>query len=132
MPDIELAAGIVALRPFVPVPAKDFQTNKQFYIDLGFEVAPLGDKLARVGIGPFAFLLQDYFVQQWADNFVMHMMVTNLDQWWATISKLDLETRYKVRAPLPPKLEPWGLRVAYIFDPSGVLWHFAEEAGFFG
>jgi hypothetical protein len=126
MPDNQLAAGIVALRPFVP--AKDFQTSKQFYADLGFEVAPLGDKVANVGIGSFAFVLNDYFVQEFADNFVMHMMVTNLDQWWEAIAKLDLESRYKVRAPRPPKLEPWGLRVAYVIDPAGVLWHFAEEA----
>ena len=126
MSNDQLAAGIVALRTFVP--AKDFQTSKQFYIDLGFEVAPLGDKLANVSIGRFAFLLSDYFVQDWADNFTMHMLVTNLDQWWASISRLALESRYKVRAPRPPKLEPWGLRVAYLFDPAGVLWHVAEEA----
>lgn len=126
MSNDQLAAGIVALRTFVP--AKDFQTSKQFYIDLGFEVAPLGDKLANVSIGRFAFLLSDYFVQDWADNFMMHMLVTNLDQWWASISRFALESRYKVRAPRPPKLEPWGLRVAYLFDPAGVLWHVAEEA----
>jgi len=126
MSNDQLAAGIVALRTFVP--AEDFQTSKQFYIDLGFEVAPLGDKLANVSIGRFAFLLSDYFVQDWADNFMMHMLVTNLDQWWASISRLALESRYKVRAPRPPKLEPWGLRVAYLFDPAGVLWHVAEEA----
>jgi hypothetical protein len=126
MLDHPLAAGIVALRPFVP--AKDFQISKQFYGDLGFEVAPLGDKLANVSIASFAFLLQDYFVQDWADNFMMHLLVTNLDQWWEHIGRLDLQSRYKVREPRPPKLEPWGLRVAYVFDPAGVLWHVAEEA----
>jgi len=125
MPDNQPAAGIVAVRPFVP--AKDFQASQRFYIDLGFEVTSLGDNIANVSIGRFAFLLQDFFVQEWADNFVMHMMVTNLDQWWEAISKLDLQSRYEVRAPRPPKLEPWGLRVAYIFDPAGVLWHLAEE-----
>jgi hypothetical protein len=77
----------------------------------------------------FAFLLQDYFNQDWADNFVMHMLVTNLDQWWTAVSRLDLEFHYKVRAPRPPKVEPWGLRVAYLFDPAGVLWHFAQDVG---
>jgi hypothetical protein len=120
-----LAEGIVALRPFVP--AKDFQVSQRFYSDLGFQVVPLGDKLANVGIGAFGFLLQDYFVQDWAGNFMMHMLVSNLDLWWASISELRLDQRYNVRAPLPPKLEPWGLRVSYVFDPCGVLWHFAEE-----
>ncbi len=125
MPDDQLADGIVALRPFLP--AKDFEVSKQFYADLGFEICPLGDKLVHVGVRDFAFLLQDYFVQEWADNVMMHMLVNNLDQWWANISALELDSRYEVRAPRPPKLEPWGLRVAYVFDPSGILWHFAEE-----
>jgi uncharacterized glyoxalase superfamily protein PhnB len=24
-------------------------------------------------------------------------------------------------------MQPWGLRVAYIVDPSGVLWHIAQR-----
>jgi uncharacterized glyoxalase superfamily protein PhnB len=126
VPNIPLADGIVAMRPFVP--AKDLQVSRQFYADLGFEVTPLGDKLMHVGLGRFAFLLQDYFVKEWADNFMMHMLVTNLDQWWASIAALKLDSRYGVSAPTAPKLEPWGLRVVYVVDPSGVLWHFAEEA----
>jgi uncharacterized glyoxalase superfamily protein PhnB len=125
MPNQQLVDGIVALRPFLP--AKDFEVSRRFYAELGFEIVSLGDKVAHVGFGNFAFLLQDYFVKELADNFMMHMLVKNLDDWWANISALNLETRYDVRAPLPPKLEPWGLRVAYVFDPSGVLWHFAEE-----
>jgi hypothetical protein len=121
-----LAEGIVALRPFVP--ARDFQVSRQFYADLGFDVRPLGHKLACVGIGTFAFLLQDDSIQEWAGNFIMHMLVTNLDEWWTSIDALKLDSRYDVKAPRPPRLEPWGLRVAYVFDPSGVLWHFAEEA----
>ena len=27
----------------------------------------------------------------------------------------------------PPALQPWGLRVLYLTDPTGVLWHIAEE-----
>jgi hypothetical protein len=126
VPNSQLADGIVSLRPFLP--ARDFQVSKRFYGDLGFELMPLGDKLVHVGLGTFAFLLQDCFVREWAENTVMHMMVNDLDPWWESIDALRLESRYSVRAPTPPKVEPWGLRVAYVFDPSGVLWHFAEEA----
>jgi hypothetical protein len=34
--------------------------------------------------------------------------------------------RFGVKAPAPPRAEPWGLTIAYVFDPSGVLWHFAQ------
>lgn len=53
MPDNQLAAGIVALRPFVP--AKDFQTSNRFYTDLRFEIVPLGDTIAHV-FDPARFL----------------------------------------------------------------------------
>jgi uncharacterized glyoxalase superfamily protein PhnB len=26
-----------------------------------------------------------------------------------------------------PKLQPWGLRVLYLSDPTGVLWHIADR-----
>jgi hypothetical protein len=120
----QLSEGIVALRPFVP--SKDFDLSKRFYADLGFEVASLGDGVAEVHIGGFAFLLQNYYVEAWAGNFMMHLLVTNLDDWWARISSLDLVSRYGIRAPTEPKMQPWGLRVAYVADPSGVLWHVAE------
>ena len=36
----------------------------------------------------------------------------------------------KIQRPTPkaPAMQPWGLRVAYVFDPSGVLWHIAGTA----
>jgi uncharacterized glyoxalase superfamily protein PhnB len=34
-----------------------------------------------------------------------------------------------VPAPKAPAMQPWGLRVAYVVDPSGVLWHVAERKG---
>jgi uncharacterized glyoxalase superfamily protein PhnB len=29
--------------------------------------------------------------------------------------------------PAAPARQPWGLVVAYVVDPSGVLWHIAEQ-----
>jgi uncharacterized glyoxalase superfamily protein PhnB len=57
----------------------------------------------------------------------MHLLVMDLDTWWDRIAALDLAGRYGVRAPTAPAMQPWGLRVTYVVDPSGVLWHFAEE-----
>ena len=116
---------VVALRPFVP--AKDFETSMRFYAEFGFKVFRLGDGLASMHLGPFAFLLQKYDVEGFASNFMMHLLVTDVDAWWTRINGLDLATRYGVQAPAAPKLQPWGLVVAYVFDPSGVLWHVAAE-----
>ena len=116
---------VVAMRPFVP--ARDFETSLGFYKELGFQSYPLGAGLASLHLGPFAFLLQDYYVQDWAGNFMMHLLVQDLDAWWAHIEGLNLGDRYDVKPPAEPKLQPWGLVVSYVFDPSGVLWHVAQE-----
>jgi catechol 2,3-dioxygenase-like lactoylglutathione lyase family enzyme len=120
----ELAPTVEAMRPFVP--AKDFAVSKHFYEDLGFRSESLGDGLAEMHLGSYSFLLQDYYVEQWAGNFMMHMLVTDLDRWWDHIQTLDLGARYGVSDVKPPKLESWGLNVCYVVDPSGVLWHIAE------
>ena len=120
----DLERTVKTLRPFVP--AKDFGASKCFYADLGFHSKPLGDALLEMRLGEYSFLLQDYYVEDWAANFVMHMLVSDLDLWWKHIFALDLASRYAVQSPRAPKLESWGLEVAYVFDPSGVLWHIAE------
>jgi hypothetical protein len=126
----QMKAGIIALRPFVP--AKDHAQSRAFYEALGFQAFPLGERLTSFHIGEepgaFAFLLQQYDVKDFAENYMMHLLVDDLDAWWAHIDSLSLDTRFGVQAPRQPKLEPWGLRVCYVFDPSGVLWHFACEA----
>jgi catechol 2,3-dioxygenase-like lactoylglutathione lyase family enzyme len=117
---------IIAMRPFVP--AKDFETSLRFYTDLGFEPHRLGEGLASMHLGPFAFLLQDYYVKDWAENFMMHLLVHDLQAWWAHIASLNLADRYAVKIPAEPKLQPWGLVVGYVWDPCGVLWHVAGNA----
>ena len=121
---IELAKTVRSMRPIVP--AKVFEISNRFYIDLGFERYPLTDKLVEMRLGAYAFLLQDYYVQQWADHVVMHLSVSDLSLWWKHIVSLDLPSRYGVKSPRAPQLEDWGL-VAGVVDPSGVLWRIAED-----
>lgn len=127
MSETELLHDIIALRPFVP--ALDLERSAKFYEALGFEVYSLGDAMAHVSAGRFAFLLQAYEQKAFAEQFVMHMLVQDVDAWWGRIAALDLAGKFGVPPPQPPRLEPWGLRVAYVFDPSGVLWHVAEDRG---
>jgi hypothetical protein len=98
-----LAATVKELRPFAP--AKDFETSKRFYADLGFRVEPLGKDPAEIALGPHSFLLQNYFVEQWAINFMMHLLVPDVDTWWTHIAGLDLPARYGAPSPKAPKLE---------------------------
>jgi hypothetical protein len=119
-----LIPGIRSFRAFLP--AKEFETSLRFYEAIGFEAYRLGDTLAELSLGAHAFLLQGHFVKEWAENMVMHVLVNDVHEWWQHISSLDLPNQFGVSPPSPPRVEPWGLNVAYVFDPTGVLWHFAE------
>ena len=121
----EAEPDVIAMRPFVP--AKDFQTSLRFYTELGFHPFQLGEGLASMHLGQFAFLLQNYYVKEWAENFMMHLLVRDLDVWWKRIDGLNLPGRYDVQAPAQPRLQSWGLVVSYVWDPSGVLWLFAQD-----
>jgi hypothetical protein len=120
-----LVAEIRAIRPFLP--AKEFETSLCFYKAIGFEACLLGETLAELSIGTHAFLLQGYYVKECAENMVMHVLVKDVGAWWRHIDSLALARQFDVSPPAPPKVEPWGLTVAYVFDPSGVLWHFAQQ-----
>lgn len=119
-----IPSGTELARPFLP--AKDFDVSKAFYETLGFENILDGDvAIFRIGTG--GFILQHYYQEEWAANIMMQLMVDDLDAWWAHIERLDLAAAFGVQPPRAPAMQPWGLRVAYVFDPSGVLWHVAER-----
>jgi predicted enzyme related to lactoylglutathione lyase len=112
------------VRPFLPT--KDMEASKRFYQALGFEMTLDCDVVIfRAGNG--GFILQRHYDENWAGNCLMQMMVDDLDSWWSQIEAMDLSGRFGVSPPKPPAMQPWGLRVAYIVDPAGALWHVAQR-----
>jgi len=118
-------SGTELARPFLP--SRDFELSKKFYEALGFQKLLDSSEVAIFQIGATSFVLQNYFQKDWAENFMMQLMVDDLDAWWTHLSALDLPNRFGVPAPKPPMVQPWGLRIAYLVDPSGVLWHVAQR-----
>ncbi len=121
------SGDVVALRPFVP--ASDFAKSMRFYRELGFAVSQLDTGLGLIEVGAFSFLLQEFEAEGFASNYMMQLMVNDLEGWWRRVEGIGLAEKFGVEAPRPPARQPWGLRVAYVFDPSGVLWHVAQRPG---
>jgi hypothetical protein len=119
-----IPSGTELARPFLP--SKEFELSRRFYETLGFEKLLDGD-VAIFRIGSSGFILQRRYQEDWAGNFMMQLMVDDLDGWWSHITALDLPGKFRVQAPKAPAIQPWGLRVACVVDPSGVLWHVAER-----
>lgn len=96
---------ILSLRPFVP--ARDHDQSKRFYETLGFRVS-LEEK-------------------DFAENTMIQLLVRDADAWWTRIDADALVAAFALKPPRPPAVQPWGLKVGFVFDPSGVLWHIAES-----
>ena len=119
-----IPTGTELARPFMP--ARDFDVSKRFYETLGFDKV-LDGEVAIFNAGSGGFVLQRYYQKEWAENFMMQLMVDDLDAWWTHINALDLPGKFGVQPPKAPVMQAWGLRVAYVFDPCGVLWHVSQR-----
>lgn len=72
------------------VPSKDFELSKQFYKDLGFTMAWDGGGIAYFHFGPVSFLLQDFCAESFAENFMMHLLVEDVQSWWIASKRVKL------------------------------------------
>ena len=108
------------------VPARDPELSRQFYADLGFTVNWSNEQIAELQIGSFRFLLQTFYVAEHAGNFMMSLAVEDADAWWEHIQRAEFTKKYPGIMCRPPQLQPWGIRVLYLSDPSGVLWHITD------
>jgi catechol 2,3-dioxygenase-like lactoylglutathione lyase family enzyme len=119
-----MSLDTVEIKAFVP--AKDLELSKQFYTDLGFTVASTFGDLAYLYAGDCSFLLQKFYIEDHAANFVMHLLVTDVDAWWAHVQSMRLAERYGIKAT-PPEDRPWVIRDFVLTDPTGVMWRIGQN-----
>jgi predicted enzyme related to lactoylglutathione lyase len=120
-----LPSPVTNLMPFVP--ARDYELAKQFYTELGFTINFTNPQISELQVGSFRFLLQPFYVADHAGNFMMSLAVEDADAWWEHIQRVKLAGKYPGILCKPPAVQPWGLRVLYLSDPSGVLWHINDN-----
>ena len=101
----KVPSGTEVGRPFLP--ARDFELSKRFYVTLGCEKRHHDNDGTIFAIGSGGFLLQNYYQKEWAENFMMQLVVDDLDAWWAHIESLDLPGRFGVPPPRAPAMQPW-------------------------
>jgi len=116
---------VLDLKTFVP--ARDFALSRKFYQEIGFRKNFANAEVAEFECGSFRFLLQNYYVQEFAASFMMQLLVTDTATWWSRLMNLELPQRYPGIMLRAPTMQPWGLKILYLSDPSGVLWHIAEK-----
>jgi len=119
-----LNLSTVEMKAFVP--ARDFELSKRFYTAMGFNIAWSSDDLAYVHFDDTSFLLQRFHVPEHSENFMMHLLVRNVDDWWRHVQDRRIAEEFGVRL-VPPQDQPWGMRDFVVIDPSGVLWRISQN-----
>ena len=114
----------LSIRAFLP--ARDLAVSRRFYKDLGFEEIWGDDSACGMQLDGCGIILQQFYVKDHAENFMMSLNVEDVDAWWRHIESAGLKEKYGLAMATPPEMQPWGFRVLYLTDPTGVLWHIAE------
>lgn len=109
----------------VYTPAKDFELSKRFYVALGFTPSPGFGGTTDFELGGQRFRLQDYYVKDWADNFMFVARVDDVEAWHDRARRLAESGQFPgIRVQPPEPVE--GAMVLHVVDPSGVLLIFVQ------
>jgi len=108
------------------IPSKDYKLSKQFYQDLGFELVSDSDGIAYFKSCNSGFLLQDFYEEEHAKHFMMHLLVEDIEQLHSTLKSSGIEEKYKTKISNIIK-QPWNMHDFTVVDPSGVLWRIGQN-----
>ena len=106
------------------VPALDLAVSKAFYVALGWQFNWEEGNLVELELAGHRFLLQGYYERAWAENFMIHVSVDDAEAWHAHAA--TVVPQFPNTNVAPPKRQDYGAVVTHVWDPCGVLLHFAQ------
>jgi hypothetical protein len=109
----------------VYMPAKDFELSKRFYTALGFKMSPGWGGTADFELNGHWFRLQNYYVKDWAENFMVVINVDDAQAWHQNVERIARSGEFKDLRVKPPEMVDGSL-VLHVWDPSGVLLVFVQ------
>ena len=117
---------ITDFKPFVP--SNDYQVSKAFYECMGFTVNWDDGEVCEIDTNfGYRFLLLPKNHNNYAHSLMLHFMVNSAQEWYDHFESVKLVEKFKGTKVAPPDLKPWGLLITHVWDPAGVLLHFAER-----
>ena len=117
---------ILDFKPFVP--SNEFEVSKAFYEHMGFRINWSREEVCEVDTNfGYRFLLLPKNHENYAQSLMLHFMVDSAQAWYDYFAEIGLSDRFPGTKVAEPELMPWGLIVTHVWDPAGVLLHFAEK-----
>ncbi len=116
----------LTIRDFkVYMPAKDFEQSKRFYTALGFKMSEGWGRTADFELNGNRFRLQNYYVKDWAENFMVVIGVDDAEAWHQHVRAVVERGNFK-NVGIKPLETVDGSLVFHVVDPSGVLLVFVQ------
>ncbi len=113
----------LSLQPFVPS-GSNFEGSKQFFLELGFTINwDAGDYIGFEKDG-CKFILQKFDNKEFAENFMVTVAVTSVDEFRNEVLQKKLSEKFGIRIGSISDM-PYG-REVNIIDLAGVCWHFVQ------
>lgn len=109
----------------VYMPAKDFELSKRFYNALGFKMSEGWGGTADFELNGNRFRLQDYYVKDWANNFMVVMGVDDVRAWQDKARAVVATGQFGTARVAELETVDDSL-VLHVWDPSGVLLIFVQ------
>ena len=110
----------------VYTPAKDFELSKRFYAALGFTLTEGWGDTVDCRLGDAVFRLQDYYVKDWAENFMMKFDVDDIESWHAHAKKVIDEGDFGTARFSAIETVGSDTKIFHVWDPCGVLLIFVQ------
>ena len=120
MPDLSVSD----VKPFIG--SKDFAVSRDFYVALGWKLNFDGGGIAELELGNSRFYLQKYYQKDWCENTMLHIKVRDAREWYGHVKAILDTQKYGEARVRPPVEQDYGALVTFVWDPAGVLLHFAQ------
>ena len=108
------------------VGSRNFDESRDFYVALGWKVNFDTGDLAELELGDCRFYLQDYYQRQWCENSMLHITVEDAEAWHRHAEAVVTNRSYGSARAKAPEMQDYGALVTHVWDPVGVLLHFAQ------
>ncbi len=116
----------LSFQPCVPS-GSDFRAAKDFFRELGFNLAWDAGDYASFEKDGCRFILQHYDQKEFAENFMLSVGIPDADAFRAEVIEKQLPQKYNIRIGEVCN-QPYG-REVNIIDMAGVCWHFVQPTG---
>jgi catechol 2,3-dioxygenase-like lactoylglutathione lyase family enzyme len=113
------------IKPFIG--SKNYEESRDFYVAMGWVLNFDTGDISEMQLGTQRFYLQNYYQRNWCQNSMLHISVEDAQSWYTHAVNTLASKKHGAAKVRPPTEQDYGALVTFVWDPAGVLLHFAQH-----